>query len=133
MHVAAVLLPAAKTRYNRSPMKRVFALMLIFVLPLQISWAVAGAYCAHEQSAGTKHFGHHAHAHQAQPDDPDSKSPLQSHPDCSSCNHMTFSVVEDGIKMGSVALPRAVAWRLLPACPSVPPGQPERPNWHLGV
>lgn len=40
-------------------MRRVFAFLLLCVLPLQVSWAMAGAYCAHEQDRITHHFGHH--------------------------------------------------------------------------
>ena len=112
-------------------MKRLFALLLMFVLPLQISWAVAGSYCEHEQSSATQHFGHHAHVHQAQPDDPDSKSPLQSHPDCSSCHHISFSALGDGANVAFASQARAIAPQPASAFPSVPPGEPERPKWHL--
>lgn len=114
-------------------MKRLFALFLMLVLPLQISWAVAGSYCAHEESSSAQHFGHHVHVHQVQPDDPDSKSPLESHPDCSSCHHVTFSVLVDGVQVGSVAQLRVIAPHLVSAFPSIPPGEPERPKWHLAV
>ncbi|MCB5190783.1 hypothetical protein LG198_08605 [Methylobacillus arboreus] len=28
-----------------------------------MSWAVAGAYCAHEHGTAAQHFGHHDHEH----------------------------------------------------------------------
>ena len=43
-------------------MKRYLLILLLVLLPLQFSWAVAGAYCAHEEAAAP-HFGHHVHKH----------------------------------------------------------------------
>lgn len=47
-------------------MRRWLTILLLFVLPLQFSWAVAATYCQHEEVAAVSHFGHHAHEHQAE-------------------------------------------------------------------
>ncbi len=46
-------------------MRRIFAILLLAVLPLQFSWAVVASYCGHEEQAGVTHFGHHEHHHHA--------------------------------------------------------------------
>ncbi len=50
-------------------MKKFFLLLLLFVLPLQMSWAAASAYCLHEEGKAAQHLGHHSHQHQASADD----------------------------------------------------------------
>ena len=42
-------------------MRRWLLIFLVFLLPLQYSWAMSAAYCAHEQDAQTQHWGHHEH------------------------------------------------------------------------
>lgn len=44
-------------------MRKLLAILLISLLSLQASWAVAASYCAHEQGAAARHFGHHEHRH----------------------------------------------------------------------
>ncbi|CDG85369.1 hypothetical protein [Janthinobacterium agaricidamnosum] len=68
-------------------MKKFFLIMLLFVLPLQLSWAAASAYCMHEEGKAARHLGHHGHQHQAKSDQPaEKKSPGQPHSDCNFCH-----------------------------------------------
>ncbi|MFZ5520671.1 MAG: cation efflux protein, CzcI family [Pseudomonadota bacterium] len=46
-------------------MRRWLTLLLVLVLPIQFTWAVAAPYCQHEKAASVRHFGHHAHDHEA--------------------------------------------------------------------
>lgn len=46
-------------------MKRLFLIILLAVLPLQISWAAVAVYCGHEQGKAGQHFGHHDDEHKA--------------------------------------------------------------------
>lgn len=113
-------------------MKRLVLVLLMFLLPVQIAWAAAGPYCAHEQAAGSWHFGHHFHAHQPQSDDGSSQPPLKLHPDCSSCYTGAVGILEVGIPIvdhlqASLVCPQPVL--RLPA----PPAEPERPKWLLAV
>lgn len=75
--------------------KTLLILLLLFVVPFQISWAAAAAYCSHDDGQRS-HFGHHVHVHQAQPGlDGDSdetageterkSKPAKQHHDCSVC------------------------------------------------
>ena len=47
------------------PVRRILALVLLALLPLQFSWAAVASYCGHEKQAGATHFGHHEHQHRA--------------------------------------------------------------------
>ncbi len=45
-------------------MRRWLVLLLLAILPLQLSWAAMAGYCQHEKApAQRSHFGHHAHEH----------------------------------------------------------------------
>jgi len=46
-------------------MKRFILLLLLTVLPFQMSWAVVTGYCQHEEGKAAQHFGHHEHKHDA--------------------------------------------------------------------
>lgn len=46
-------------------MRRILALVLLALLPLQFSWAAVASYCGHEDQDGATHFGHHEHRHHA--------------------------------------------------------------------
>ncbi len=48
-----------------STVRRLLAIVLLTILPLQFSWAAVAAYCAHESSAASDHLGHHDHQHSA--------------------------------------------------------------------
>lgn len=112
-----------------------FALLLL-VLPFQAVWAAASAYCAHETSAaGSKHFGHHEHQHQAShdsvpaPDDAGGAPGTTSfHGDCAAC-HLGCSAVTPTLVVAAVTAPPGVQ---SPAAASsytsyIPAG-PERPE-----
>ena len=50
-------------------MRRLIAIFLLVLLPLQAVWAAMAPYCLHETSqADTHHPGHHKHEHQHQAD-----------------------------------------------------------------
>lgn len=55
-------------------MRRWLTVFLLILLPLQLSWAVAATYCAHEADPAVNHIGHHQHRHEtaaAVPGSPD--------------------------------------------------------------
>ncbi|CAN5719571.1 hypothetical protein BH09PSE5_BH09PSE5_07220 [soil metagenome] len=45
-------------------MRRLLLILLMFVLPLQFSWAAVASVCAHEVTVGAAHLGHHEHKHE---------------------------------------------------------------------
>ena len=46
-------------------MRRFLVLIMMCLLPLQISWAAVSDYCGHAQEEATHHFGHHDDEHEA--------------------------------------------------------------------
>ncbi len=128
-------------------MRRIFAIVLLALLPLQFSWAAVASYCGHETQAGVGHFGHHDHQHHADASDgagldaeatttvdvnPDAdagKAPGAMDLDCGHC-HGTCSMM--------LSLPSALPGALSTALPSATldesggahaPSRPERPQW----
>ena len=76
-------------------MKRWLLVLLMWVLPLQLSFAAVAPYCAHEEGAAAQHFGHHSHDHQDGKGQDEHQSKLPgADPDCDYCQHA-----------GSAALP----------------------------
>ena len=47
------------------PVRRLLAIVLLALLPLQFSWAAVASYCGHETQAGAGHLGHHEHPQHA--------------------------------------------------------------------
>jgi hypothetical protein len=76
-------------------MKRLLLIFLLCVVPFQFAWATAGAYCQHETGAAPKHFGHHAHHHQANAEKTETSYKVgKLHPDCGSCHGMSFALFQ---------------------------------------
>ncbi|WPB58015.1 hypothetical protein [Xylophilus sp. GOD-11R] len=82
-------------------MRRLLIVFLMFLLPLQWSWAAAATVCQHERTGS--HFGHHEHRHVAATDlhaadqqvDADDQAGADTktahpspgtHPDCHACH-----------------------------------------------
>ncbi|GCL65626.1 hypothetical protein [Pseudaquabacterium pictum] len=128
-------------------MRRILAIVLLALLPLQFSWAAVASYCGHETQAGAEHFGHHDHQHHADasngagldadptttsdvnPDAGDGKAPGAMDLDCGHC-HGTCSMM---LNLPS-ALPGALSTghrsaSLDEASGAHAPTRPERPQW----
>lgn len=121
-------------------MRRILVVLLLSLLPFQFVWGAAAGYCLHEQGAGVKHFGHHAHKHQSKglkvagESTADKKNvTCDDDPDCPGCHLTCVSPV-----MGAAALfspepgasPRAAPSNEQPA---YIPSAIERPNWTLAA
>ena len=62
-------------RVNASMVSRFLILLLLWVVPLQMTYAAGAGYCSHEeQGASASHFGHHSHKHV--PQNGETKAPL---------------------------------------------------------
>ena len=122
--------------YNRR-VKKLLLLLLLAVLPIQASWAMAAVYCQHEASKAS-HYGHHGHEHQAQPDDDGDgdgdgagagKSKPSQHGDCEVCHHALQASVPAG---EAVLAPTPAAAYAAPGAlhyHSFIADGPPRPNW----
>lgn len=115
-------------------MRRLLLILMIMVLPFQLSWAAAATYCQHESSPVASHFGHHVHKHSIKSVDSKSEktvgSKLLSDNDCTVCHLGGVGVVS----MPSYALSLEVtnidkAFVSTPLHASVRPDRPERPQW----
>jgi len=119
-------------------MKRYFLIFLLVLLPLQFSWAVAGAYCAHEEAA-VSHFGHHVHKHHETTDDEtrdDGKheaKKIQADTDCEYCHHVPSNAIAPAApalsQPGLSAHIRAESSRYSSHIPDLIP----RPDWQFRV
>ncbi len=114
-------------------MRHLLVLLMMIVLPLQLSWAAAATYCQHESSPAASHYGHHVHKHQAKSDEAQSElspSKLLSDDDCTVCQLGGVGIVS----MPSYSMPIAdatsdTAYAIVPLLKSTRPDRPERPKW----
>ena len=44
-------------------MRRWLLVLLLVLLPSQMTWAAVGVYCTHERQPTAQHLGHHQHEH----------------------------------------------------------------------
>ncbi len=124
-----------KRLLESAAMRRALAVFMLFLLPLQFSWAVAATYCPHETAPEAQHFGHHDHRHAAQAvsdSSPDAQWPGAVDNDCNACHAGCVVAI-----LNAAATPSIVAAISVVAdSPSAPPAtvhlaRPERPNWRL--
>jgi len=114
--------------YNHTMLRCIVLITMLLILPLQMSWAMAGAYCGHELGADAQHFGHHDHEHHdALPD----FSPAAGDNDCGYHQQASPQWLPS-INLMSVFFPadQHVLSRTLSQVPDSPQARPERPNWH---
>lgn len=111
----------------------VFAFLLL-VVPLQMVWGAAAAYCGHETNAeAKKHFGHHEHRHQAggavtPAAEDDGGISGAYHADCESC-HLGSCLSLPVVAIEQPAVPHdPVRSDHRPSYTSHVPSGPERPD-----
>jgi hypothetical protein len=121
-------------------MRRWFAIVLLVLMPLQLSWAAVAPFCAGEPAGQAQHFGHHAHGHsQVTVDSADTSSlpDLDAATDdlvagadsCDHC-HTTFGTSLVSVAVFAAALPELTLHSLDgPAIRAVAAAPPERPQW----
>lgn len=117
-------------------LRRFVLLLMIMVLPFQISWAMAGAYCEHESGNAAQHFGHHDHVHTAptDSDSSDTKNKLKLDLDCSFHSHAAFQgVTTDGVSMNPVMNGAVLNSTASFLNSHTIFDRPERPNWSATV
>ena len=112
-------------------MRRFLLLLLLCLLPLQISWAAVAEYCGHEQDKAAQHFGHHDDEHKASSAKPDpDKQPEKfnlGHDHCHMSGYLGFL---NEAAFHTSALPTQPSLRYNEAAsPSLALDRPERPKW----
>lgn len=110
-------------------MRRLFIILLLFVVPFQGAWAGAARYCVDGDDAGRTHFGHHIHIDVGDEERTPSKKVV--HGDCLACHLVSMHAVFLDVAMPTTeASVKVVAF--LPIrddFESCPASTPERPNW----
>lgn len=113
-------------------MRRLFAIFLLILLPLQAIWVAAAPYCGHEPATVAEHVGHHAHEHdsaQAAPDTDGRASAGALDIDCHTCHGFGSAMVLEpgamGVAPSQPGYPQGIALQSLQ--PPLP--RPERPRW----
>jgi len=92
-----------------SHVARFLIILLLLVVPLQMSYAAAAGYCSHDdQAASTSHFGHHLHKH-AQPSGDDSLPQGAADLDCGLCQLGCAHIVIPAALQPMSAVPAAAA------------------------
>lgn len=113
-------------------MRKWLAVFILFLLPLQLTWAAMGNYCQHENGSATPHIGHHVHKHSSQIGEsgqPDKAKAGSADTDCGTC-HTGCSIALPSA-LSATAAPSSldfVALRLMPRT-SPPLAIPDRPQW----
>lgn len=101
-------------------------------MPLHLSWAAMANYCQHETESTTKHFGHHAHQHQAKVDKSDqgkATSLGMVDADCGFC-HACCAAIVSGVQDVPSSGILSISFTQHHDGPiSTFPSRPERPNW----
>ena len=120
-------------------MRRCLTVVLLVLLPLQSFWAAAATYCAHEQGAASRHFGHHEHRHHGAAGKVDGaeadakKAQSSGDLDCAFCHLSCAQPLVSAVSVPVVAprerwVPTPPPWR-----GSVVVLLIERPNWSLAA
>ena len=119
-------------------MHRWLAILLLALLPTQMTWAVVAGYCAHESGAAANHVGHHDHAshgHGSLP--PDVSDPPEagndasagvSH-DCGHCHGQYAGMLIASMPLPLERFPNASVPASDERCSAPVATQPERPKW----
>lgn len=123
--------------------KKIMLIMLLIVLPFQMTWAAAAQCCMHDATDKTSHFGHHAHQHQADQQVVSKSVGEQAnadHPastfidkDCPYCHMGSLSYMVTAVFIPGQILGVAPSDALLYAYSTIPPSQPERPKWSIAA
>ncbi len=116
-------------------MRRLCLILMLLVLPLQVSWAAVSSYCKHESGTAAQHFGHHYHQHKIKAADKTSAdAPIQVDMDCTFCFASAFGMITVQSTTASADVPQAApAFAKTVFLASIRPDRPERPKWMRAV
>ncbi len=121
---------AARYPLESLVMRRFLILFLVFLLPLQVSWAVAANYCGHEQEKSANHFGHHQDEHQSSPDNnKPADDKLSFNHDHNHLSGYLGMLLNEPLITGRPT-PQMERQRDELSFASLLPEQPERPKWN---
>lgn len=113
-------------------MRRLLVLLMLCLLPFQMSWAAVAEYCGHEQEKASQHFGHHDDEHKAFSAKPDpDKQPDKFNLGHDHCHMSGFLGLINEAAFHASVPPTQPSLRCDEAVyPSLALDRPERPKWH---
>lgn len=113
-------------------MRRVLVLLMLCLLPFQMSRAAVAEYCSHEQDRTAQHIGHHDAEHKASSTQPDpDKQPEKFNFGHDHCHLSGFLGFLNEAALDAFVPPAQPTLRYDEAAyPSLAPDRPERPKWH---
>lgn len=116
-------------------MRRLCLILMLLVLPLQVSWAAVSSYCKHESGTASQHFGHHNHQHKTKAAE---KAPadasIQIDTDCAFCFGSAFGLITLLVTYASANVPKVEpVFADTNFLASIRPDRPERPKWMRAV
>jgi hypothetical protein len=116
-------------------MRRLLAIIVLFVLPLQWSFAAVAEYCQHETPpAAQSHLGHHdKQGADKATDSGKTNSGVPGDFDCPMCHHLCASAVFLDASTSIAVLGGGPYFDLLHPIPQHPPENPFRPPLALGA
>jgi hypothetical protein len=119
------------------PVKKFLFILMLLILPLQLSWAAMAPYCQHEDGAAGQHLGHHAHHHVENKIDDGADSgggsPVKAHADCVTCHGGAVGIAITPMKAAPDASVIAAGVPAVPLPAFLLPERPERPKWTLAA
>jgi len=118
-------------------MRRSFLVILILLLPLQLSWAAMASYCQNERDQTQVHFGHHEHRvsqKSAETKDPASKNVVDNDVECGLCHLSCCKSVTTYTQLKLSADFNMAVYPFIPSDFSSHIAEgPEKPNWQLAA
>lgn len=117
--------------------RRILLIFLLFIVPFQLSWGAAAAYCKHESNPAVSHFGHHGHKHAASNEESKfspAKLQFSADSDCTVCQSAGIGFAptpESSLPIALTSINAEV--ELKPSRASLHPPPPERPQWQRAV
>lgn len=113
-------------------MRRFLVLLMLCLLPLQISWAAVAEYCGHEQGKAAHHFGHHDEEHKVSPDNPNGgKQPGQSGMGHDHCHLSGFQGILSTFTLTACNFSQPSLHCDDGPYSHLAPDRPERPKWFV--
>ena len=113
-------------------MRKLIAILLLSLMPLQACWATVSGYCQHERGAAARHLGHHEHQHhqKSAAHDQQAAASASADVDCGLCHAggLVALLPELNLAAATPTLADLAAPVDLPSL-SPPLERPERPNW----
>lgn len=113
------------------PMRRSFFIVFVaLLLPFQIAWSAASAYCQHEGAGQqSEHVGHHFHAHKGEATKSVDGKPMADS-DCASCHASGAVAIPTTLDRSDLAATPVLAKVVAPPLfTSALARAPDRPQW----